>query len=49
VSRHSAAALRDLAAIWLRYRPGRPAGAAPAPSAVPVPAAVSAPAAVTRA
>jgi hypothetical protein len=49
VSRHSAAALRDLAAIWLRYRPSRPAVAAPAPSTVPVPAAVPAPAAVTRA
>jgi len=47
VSRHSAAALRDLAAIWLRYRPGRPGAAAPAPSAVPVQA--PAPAAATPA
>jgi len=29
VPRHSAAALRDVAAIWLNHRPGR-AGAAPA-------------------
>ena len=32
VPRHSAAALREVAAIWLRQRPGRaPAGAAPVP------------------
>ncbi len=32
VPRHSAAVLRDVAAIWLRHRPGRPVpGAAPAP------------------
>jgi glycosyltransferase involved in cell wall biosynthesis len=37
VSRHSAAALRDLAAIWLRYRPGR----APEPAPAAVPAAVT--------
>jgi dolichyl-phosphate beta-glucosyltransferase len=33
VSRHSAAALRDVAAIWLRCRPGR--GPEPAPAALP--------------
>jgi dolichyl-phosphate beta-glucosyltransferase len=37
VSRHSAVALRDLAAIWLRYRPGRD----PEPAAAPLPAAVT--------
>ena len=41
VSRHSAAALRDLAAIWLRYRPGRAAAAAPGSVAAPAPAAVT--------
>ena len=29
VSRHSAAALRDVAAIWLRYRAGRGPGTVP--------------------
>ena len=38
VSRHSVAALRDLAAIWLRYRPGR----SPEPAPAPLPAAVTA-------
>jgi hypothetical protein len=37
VPRHSAAALRDVASIWLSHRPGRadavPAAAAPAPVA----------------
>jgi dolichyl-phosphate beta-glucosyltransferase len=37
VSRHSVAALRDLAAIWLRYRPGR----SPEPAPAPLPAAVT--------
>ena len=43
VSRHSAAAMRDVAAIWLRYRSGR------VPSTVPDGAPAPAPAAVTTA
>jgi hypothetical protein len=38
VRRHSAAALRDVASIWLSHRPGRAAGPAPAtPAPAPAP------------
>jgi hypothetical protein len=44
VPRHSAAAVRDVAAIWLRHRPGRAAPAAePAPAPAPVAAHLQAP------
>jgi hypothetical protein len=41
VSRHSAAAMRDVAAIWLRYRAGRGPGTVPDAAPAPAPAAVT--------